>query len=69
MRRFCSEIVTDFEIRHVEIVSYPFDKKARVPEILQNGKWKDLMTWKERRDPNPAERNPAQAGKPSVKQK
>jgi hypothetical protein len=69
MGRLCSEIVTDFEIQHVAIVSYPFDKKARVPEIWQNGKWKDFMTWKERRDPNPAERNLAQAGKPSVERK
>jgi hypothetical protein len=69
MGRLCSEQVTDFEFQHVAIVSYPFDKKARVPEIEQNGKWKDLMTWIERRCPNPAERNPAQAGKPSVERK
>jgi hypothetical protein len=36
----------------VAIVSYPFNKKARIPDIGQNGKWKDLMTWKERRCPN-----------------
>jgi hypothetical protein len=69
MGRLCSEQVTDFIIQHVAIVSYPFDKKARIPETWQNGKWRDHMTWKERRDPNPAERNPAQAGKPSVERK
>ena len=69
MGRFCSEIVTKYTFLHVAVVSYPFDKKARVPETWENGKWKDLMTWKERRCPNPAERNPAQAGKPSVERK
>jgi hypothetical protein len=47
MGRLCSEQVTEFEFQHVAIVSYPFDKKARVTETWQNGKCKDLMTWKE----------------------
>jgi hypothetical protein len=48
------------------IVSYPFDKKKRVSEIWQNGKWKDSMTWREMQSPNLTKRNPAQAEKPSV---
>jgi hypothetical protein len=69
MGRLYSEQVIDFMIQHVAIVSYTFAKKARVPEIWQNSKWKDLMTWKERRCPNPAESNPAQVRKPSVRRK
>jgi hypothetical protein len=69
MGRLCSEQVTEFILQHVAIVSYPFDKKARVPETWQNGKWRDYMTWKERRCPNPAEINPAQAGKLYVERK
>jgi len=69
MGRFCSEIVTMDTFLHGAVVSYPFDKKARVPDTWESGKWRNRMTCKERRDPNTAERNPAQAGKPSVERK
>jgi hypothetical protein len=59
----------DFEVEHVAIVSYPFNKRARITEIRQHGKWKDHMTCKERRCPNRAERTPSKAGKLSVEWK
>jgi hypothetical protein len=55
MGRLCLEEVMDFEVENVAIVSYPFNKRARITEIRQHGKWKDHMTWKERRCPNRAE--------------
>jgi hypothetical protein len=71
MGRFCSEIVTKYTFMHVALVSIRLTRKPGLPRHgkWQNGKCMLWMTWEGRRCPNPAERNPAQGGTPSIERK